>query len=224
MQLQGLPPALHAGYVQAYAEALQPVFLVASCIGVVAFALAWLIPELALKQTAGVGDIGEAFAIPSDRTSAQEIERALAVLANREDRARVYRRLAESAGVDLDPGAIWMLIRIGHAQPIPLAELAARLQAPLERLQAVLARLADRACIDRGDEMVSLTRSGEAVYARLLEQRRKGLDQLLQGWPPDQKAQMAETIRSLADRLLSEDFGRDLGASRRQLRAISGGA
>jgi DNA-binding MarR family transcriptional regulator len=117
-----------------------------------------------------------------------------------------------------------MLIRIGHAQPIPLAELAARLQAPLERLQAVLARLADRACIVRGDDMVSLTRSGEAVYARLLEQRRKGLDQLLQGWPPDQKAQMAETIRSLADRLLSEDFGRDLGASRRQLRAISGGA
>ncbi|MGH8214601.1 MAG: MFS transporter [Rhodanobacteraceae bacterium] len=221
MQLQNLPPGLHAGYVQAYAEALQPVFLVAGCIGVVAFALAWLIPEVALKQTAGASDLGETFAIPTDRTSAQEIERALAVLADREDRARVYRRLAESAGVDLDPGAIWMLIRIGHAQPIPLAELAARLHTPPGRLQPVLERLAGKACVARVEEMVSLTRSGEEVYARLLEQRRRGLDKLLQGWPPDQKAQMAETIWRLADRLLSDDFGRDFSASRRQLHALS---
>ena len=62
----------------------------------------------------------------------------------------------------------------------------------------------------------------EAVHARLLEQRRKGLDKLLQGWPPDQKAQMSETIRRLADGLLSDDSGRDLSGSRRQLQAISG--
>ena len=146
------------------------------------------------------------------------------MLADREDRARVYRRLAESAGVNLDPGSIWMLIRIGHAQPISLADLAARLGTSRERLQPVLERLADEACIGTDHEMVSLTRSGEEVYARLLEQRTKGLDRLLQGWPPDQKAQMADAIRRLAYRLLSEDFGRELSASRRQLQAMSGQA
>ena len=98
----------------------------------------------------------------------------------------------------------------------------ARLGTSRERLQPVLERLAHEACIGRDQEIVSLTRTGEEVYARLLEQRTKGLDRLLQGWPQDQKAQMADAVRRLADRLLSDDFDSDLSASRRQLRAMSG--
>ncbi|MGN6788227.1 MAG: hypothetical protein ACTHJP_01680 [Rhodanobacteraceae bacterium] len=37
MQLRRLPPALHAGFVEAYAAALQPVFFTAGIIGVAAF-------------------------------------------------------------------------------------------------------------------------------------------------------------------------------------------
>ncbi|MGH8110622.1 MAG: hypothetical protein ACREPF_02355 [Rhodanobacteraceae bacterium] len=103
MQLQHLPPAAHGGVVEAYAAALQPVFLVAGCIGVVAFLLAWLIPEARLKGTTPAADTGEAYAIPSERSSAQQLERALTVLASREDRVRAYGRLATAVRLDLAP-------------------------------------------------------------------------------------------------------------------------
>jgi EmrB/QacA subfamily drug resistance transporter len=217
MQLQQLPPALHAGFVHAYAAALQPVFFVAGCVGVAAFLLAWLIPEVKLKETTRVTDPGETFAMPSDRTSAQEIERALAVLANREDRTHAYQRLADAAGVKLDPLSIWMLIRLGHVQPIP--QLASRLRTPFERLQPILDRLTERTCIDRKHDTISLTPSGEAVYARLIALRSEHLERLLRGWPPEQRAEMAHTIHALAERLLSDDFCDFLAVSRMQLRA-----
>lgn len=222
MQLQHLPDALHAGYVHAYAAALQPVFFVAGCIGIAAFLLAWLIPEVALKETTRATDSGDTFAMPSDRTSAQELERGLAVLANREDRARIYQRLAEAVGVDLDPLSIWLLIRLGQAQPTTLPKLARRLDAPEARLQPALDRLVGKTWIHRENGNLTLTRDGAAIYSRLVDLRTRRLEHLLRGWPADQRAEMVDTLRSLAERLLSDDFGSILADSRSQLRAIAG--
>ncbi len=221
MQLQHLPAAVHAGYVHAYASALQPVFFVAGCIGIAAFLLAWLIPEVALKETTRATDSGDTYAMPSDRTSAQELERGLAVLANREDRARVYQRLADAAGIDLDPLSIWLLIRLGQAQPTTVQKLAWRLDAQVARLQPALDRLAGKACINQEDGNVALTRDGSAIYSRLVDLRVQRLEHLLHGWPAEQRAEMVDTLRSLAERLLSDDFGNFLAASRSQLRAVA---
>ncbi len=48
-QLSRLPPAVHAGYVAAFAHSLEPVFLVAVPIAAVAFVLAWFLRELPLR-------------------------------------------------------------------------------------------------------------------------------------------------------------------------------
>ena len=48
-----LPPAVHEPYVQAFVTALQPVFLAAACISVVAFALTWLLREIPLRTATG---------------------------------------------------------------------------------------------------------------------------------------------------------------------------
>jgi EmrB/QacA subfamily drug resistance transporter len=51
--VQQLPPPLHAGFVNAYVEALAPVFVYLSPLFLVAFALAWALPELPLRTARG---------------------------------------------------------------------------------------------------------------------------------------------------------------------------
>lgn len=183
--------------------------------------LAWLIPEVALKETTRATDTGETFAMPSSRTSAQELERALSVLANRVDRRRMYQRLAESAAVDLSPFSCWMLIRLGSAEPATPSQLAQRLDAPLLRLQPALDALENDGYVTRHDGILSLTRTGAAAYARLVEARRKGLETFLRGWSPEQQTEMAGAVRSLAERFLSDDFGDALLSSQTRLRAAT---
>jgi hypothetical protein len=59
-----LPPALHETYVRAVALALHPVFLVGAATAVVAFALTWLLREVPLRTTRGVGEsAGDTFGL-----------------------------------------------------------------------------------------------------------------------------------------------------------------
>ncbi|ABD10101.1 hypothetical protein ThrDRAFT_00401 [Frankia casuarinae] len=51
--LHRLPPTIRDGFVQAFSDAMQTVFLVAVPIGLCAFALAWLLPEIRLGNTVG---------------------------------------------------------------------------------------------------------------------------------------------------------------------------
>jgi hypothetical protein len=59
-----LPPEVHDIYVAAFAQALQPVFLVAAAIGVAAFVLAWLLKDVPLRKSTGAGETaGETFGL-----------------------------------------------------------------------------------------------------------------------------------------------------------------
>ena len=49
--IRGLPAGLRSVFEEAFAAALHPVFLVAAGISVIAFGLAWLIPDLPLRDT-----------------------------------------------------------------------------------------------------------------------------------------------------------------------------
>ena len=54
--IKHLPPTLHQAFQAAFAAALHPVFLVAAAVSVLAFALAWLLPEVPLRTAARPGD------------------------------------------------------------------------------------------------------------------------------------------------------------------------
>jgi hypothetical protein len=97
--LSQLPPAIHNGYLLAYASALRTV---AAPFALVALALAWLLPEVALREITRATGSAATHAMPSSRSSVDEIARALSVLASREGRRRFYGRIACRAGVDLD--------------------------------------------------------------------------------------------------------------------------
>ena len=64
-----LPPAVHAAFADAFAAALQPVFLMAAGISVLAFALAWLLREVPLRTGTHATD---AIPPPRDPRSAAE--------------------------------------------------------------------------------------------------------------------------------------------------------
>jgi hypothetical protein len=94
-------------------------------IGVLAFALPWLLREVPLRATSQATDPGQTYAMPTARTSQEEIARALCVLASRESRRRVYERIAARAGLALDPPACWLLFPIDQDAPATLESLSA---------------------------------------------------------------------------------------------------
>jgi EmrB/QacA subfamily drug resistance transporter len=59
-QIKALPPALHAGYVQAFSHSLSAVFLVAVPFGIVAFLLTLFLKEVPLRERAFVSTEAEA--------------------------------------------------------------------------------------------------------------------------------------------------------------------
>src|SRR5204862_2234052 len=69
-----LPPAIHDPFVAAVTASLQPVFLTAAGVGVVAFAFTWLLRDVPLRESARAEDVGEAFASPRPESSENELE------------------------------------------------------------------------------------------------------------------------------------------------------
>ncbi len=139
--LAKLPPQVHGGFVQAYAHSLNTVFEVAVPVAGVAFLLTWLLPELKLRKTTEATHTGDVFALPTDRSSVQEMERALTVLARKENRPELFRRLAARAHVDLEPVLCWLLLCIDRHPERSVGELACPPAMSAERAQELVQRL-----------------------------------------------------------------------------------
>ncbi|HUJ35058.1 MAG TPA: DHA2 family efflux MFS transporter permease subunit [Solirubrobacteraceae bacterium] len=216
-----LPPSIHAPYVDAFSAALHPVFLAATGIAVVGFALTWLLRELPLRQTARAEGVGESFATPHHHSSEREIERILSSLMQREHRQQVYEKLIDRSGIDITPREGWLLRRIAERSPTSETALADQLHVATERLQDPLASLTKRGYIgwsaapDGGasvhadaDRRIELTPSGQAASDQLLAAGREQLVGLLDGWEPEQDEELQSVLQRLAGALVVEMPGR----------------
>jgi EmrB/QacA subfamily drug resistance transporter len=202
--LKRLPPALHSAYATALTDALQPVFLAAAGVAVLAFVLSWLLPEVTLRTTTQAPDLGGAFDGARDDDALRELERALSVLGGREQRWQLYQRLAARGGIDLEPPELWLLARLGERSPLTEPQLAEELHVDAYAIAGPLSHLRERSLIaNGGGGTITLTPSGRAEYERLVEARCAGLRELLAGWQPDRQPE----VRQMVDRL-----GRDLVA------------
>jgi hypothetical protein len=201
--LATLPPAVHAGFIQAYAHSLQTVFLVATPIGAVGFILSWTLPERKLRTTTGAVDARQTFAQPLHATSAKELERALCNMTRRENRRELFRRLASYAGVDVEPVVAWLLLRIDRHPDWPPSRLAHEPRVDEERLCGLLEGMAGHGLVvspDGSDAPPTLTGAGHDAVDRLVAARRSRLNELLDGWSPEEQAE----IKALVDRLTAE--------------------
>jgi EmrB/QacA subfamily drug resistance transporter len=215
--IQHLPAAVHAEVVHAYVQSLSTVFLVAVPVMAVAFILSWLLPEVRLRTTTQATDIGHTFAMPTARSSQEEIERALHVLASRDSLFLIYRRLAARAGVALDPLSCWLLFRLQDQTPLSQESLAQRFHVPADRLtpsiesllQKKLVTLTAQADGQAGDQL-QLTAAGQQTLDRLTTASHDSLAELLDGWSPEQEAELATLLRRVATDLFSEQSSKEL--------------
>jgi hypothetical protein len=73
--------------------------------------------------------------MPTDRSSLQELERGVGVLARRENPVALYQRIAAQAGLNgARPGACCLLSRIGDQPGVSLTEPAEQIGIPASDL------------------------------------------------------------------------------------------
>jgi EmrB/QacA subfamily drug resistance transporter len=204
--LRALPPAVHDNVVAAYAESLERAFMAGIPIAGLAFLLALLLPEIQLRATTGAVDPGETFAMPEDRTSLQEVERALCVLTQRQDRDEMYRDLAARAGLALEPKQVWLLYRVDEHPGATIDDLATHLGVERDQLApAASALTAGGLLLPRPDGVLAPSDAGQAALDGLTAARRDGLAELLRGWSPEDHPELAARLRDLARELLAHD-------------------
>jgi MFS family permease len=189
--IKRLPPAVHSAYIDSFAVSLRPVFAVAAGISAVAFALTWLLREVPLRRSAQAEGLAESFAMPREAESLPELERIVATLARRENRWRLYEQLAERAEVDLPAGELWLLVRLGEGANVELGD---------PQLGAAHRSLGNRGLTENG----RLSVEGEVLYERVVDARRTGLAELLDGWEPEQHDEVRRMLDRLARQLVDE--------------------
>jgi hypothetical protein len=156
-----------------------------------AFLLSWLLHDVPLRKSVEAEGVAESFAMPREAESLPELERIVTTLARRENRWRVYDQLAERAEVDLDAAQLWLLSRLGEGTHVDLSGA---------RLAAAHTSLRERGLVENGH----LREEGELVYARVVEARRRGLVELLEGWAPEEHDEVLAMLDRLACELVTE--------------------
>ncbi|MFD3619265.1 DHA2 family efflux MFS transporter permease subunit [Streptomyces sp. NPDC058676] len=199
------PPALHA-----YASSITDVFLYAAPVALVGFALAWFLKEDRLRGSVTAPDVTETLASnPVERSSYDEVCRALSVLGTREGRREIYREITAKAGYDLLPAASWLLLRIrkyGSQEPAVLAE---RTTVPLTVVIEASRQVEERRlALRRGLDLV-LTAEGHEVAERLAEAREESLAGLLgDWWGPDRPTDLIQLVKELNGELCGSEAER----------------
>jgi EmrB/QacA subfamily drug resistance transporter len=183
---RSLPPAVFAVFADAYVDALQPVFLTGAAFAAVAFALAWFIRELPLRQTVAAQGVAEAVGEMRPATSMEELASQAATLVSRGRSHLIYERLATDAGVDLEPQAMWLLFRAGEGAAPELPELATAREA-----------LLDEGLLAGADGALAVTPAGAAALERLRVAREERICALLADWAPERHPEILEIVSRL---------------------------
>lgn len=200
--LAQLPPAVHDAYVRAFTDSLNVVFLVAAVIGLAAFALTWFIKELPLRETVATAGVGEAFAVAKDTDPLAEFARELSILTRREQAERILERLAARAGVDLEPAETWLLGRFNRDPSLDVHALADAYAIDRLRLDNAQRALVDAGLVEGGEPgspaARALTEKGKQTLDTLISRGCDRLEELSDGWQPEQHPELRELIQGLA--------------------------
>ncbi|MET7472817.1 MDR family MFS transporter [Streptomyces sp. NPDC005648] len=194
-----LPPALRGPALHAYASAITDVFLYAAPVAAFGFVLAWFLKEDRLRGSVTAPDVTETLASnPVERSSYDEVCRALSLLGTREGRREIYREITERAGYDLLPAASWLLLRIkryGWTEPAVLAD---RSSVPLGVILAAARQVEERRLANREGLDLVLTDTGREVAERLAQAREESLAALLgDWWGPDRPTDLTRLVQEL---------------------------
>jgi EmrB/QacA subfamily drug resistance transporter len=214
-----LPASVQHDILHAYSISLHPVFLTAAPIALVAFVLSWFLREVPLRTVAGetlrnsasAADIGDAVpAMPTQRSSAEEVERVLTRLSATDLRRFGYARLARAAGLDLTGGGAWILTRLGRQGATSGPDLARQAGVTVEEGHPTAQQLVDKGLMTRTDGVLALTADGQRTADKLFATQRDWLCHQLAGWSPEQQAELEPVLTKLSRALLGDEADRRL--------------
>lgn len=202
-----LPAALRPPALDAYASSITDVFLYAAPVALLGFVLAWFLKEDRLRGSVTAPDLTETLASnPVERSSHDEVCRALSVLGTREGRREIYRTITARAGYDLLPAASWLLLRIRRYGWVEPAVLAERTSIPLTVVIEAARQVEERRLGERQGLDLVLTDQGHVVADRLAQAREDSLAELLgDWWGPDRPTDLAQLVKELNDELCGSD-------------------
>ncbi|MGW5179856.1 DHA2 family efflux MFS transporter permease subunit [Streptomyces sp. NPDC004082] len=210
-----LPAALRTPVLHAYASSITDVFLYAAPVALVGFVLAWFLREDKLRGSVTAPDATQTLASnPVERSSYDEVCRALSVLGTREGRREIYERITARAGYDLLPAASWLLLRIrkhGREEPAALADHSA---VPLDVVLAAGRQLEERRLARREGVELTLTAEGREAAERLSRAREESLGETLgDWWGPGRPTDLVRLVEELNSELCGSDAERPHGAT-----------
>ncbi|WP_017572491.1 MDR family MFS transporter [Nocardiopsis halotolerans] len=141
--LDQLPPEAQASFLQAYADAVDTVFLWAVPIALVGFALALFLREIPLRTTIDSPDLDESLppVAAGSRSAIAHVEKEVFRACGREGADEMYGRLREAAGLEISPRACWVLSHLGVTGPLAPEELVEMSGLPREYWDPVHAEL-----------------------------------------------------------------------------------
>ncbi|OEJ96463.1 EmrB/QacA family drug resistance transporter [Streptomyces thermolilacinus SPC6] len=202
-----LPPALRPPALEAYSTSITDVFLYASPIVLLAFAIAWLLREDPLRGSVTAPDPSETLASnPVQRSSYDEVARALSVLGSREGRKAVYEKITARAGLDLLPASSWLVLRIRRHGTVEPARLAEATNVPLRAVTEASREVEARGLARREGLHLMLTDDGVEVAARLAHAREESLAELLgDWWGPDRPTDLIQLVEELTAELCGSE-------------------
>ncbi|MDK1473998.1 MFS transporter [Streptomyces sp. 549] len=198
--VSALDPAERAGALAAYSESITDVFLWAAPVMLVAFLLAWFLKETPLRASVQAPDTSQTLAMnPVERSSRDELARALTTLSSREGQKGLYTRLTEEAGLDLRPAASWLLLRLYRYGSVEPALLAERVGVEWHIVAAGARQVEERGLAVREGLPLVLTDRGRDAAARLAVAREAALAELLgDWWTPDRPRDLTALVHELA--------------------------
>ncbi|MFG2296911.1 MFS transporter [Streptomyces sp. NPDC048603] len=202
-----LPASLRPTVLDAYAASITDVFLYAVPIVLLAFAVSWFLKEDPLRGSVTAPDVTETLASnPVERSSRDEVARALSVLGTLQGKRHVYEKITSKAGYDLMPAASWMLLRINKYGSTEPALLADRTQVPLRVITEAARQVEERGLARREGLPLVLTDAGRVAAARLSEAREESLAELLgDWWGPDRPRDLTELVKEINAELCGSD-------------------
>ncbi|NKI43073.1 MDR family MFS transporter [Streptomyces physcomitrii] len=186
--VRGLPEQLREPVLQAYSSSITDVFLYGAPVALLAFLLALFFRPESLRKSVTAPEATETLVCnPVERSSRDEVARALSVLGSREGRHEIYVKITERAGYDLVPAASWLLLRLqryGSAEP---GLLAARTGVPQRLITEGARQVEERRLAVRAGLPLVLTPQGREAARRLARAREDSLAELLGDWWNDSR-------------------------------------
>jgi len=202
-----LPVAVRPEALHAYASSITDVFLYAAPVALVGFVLAWFLKEDKLRGSVTAPDVTETLASnPVERSSYDEVCRALSVLGTREGRREIYKTITAKAGYDLQPAASWLLLRIKRYGWVEPGVLAERSTVPLPVILAAVRQVEERRLAVREGLDLQLTDQGREVAEKLSQAREESLAETLgDWWGPDRPTDLVRLVKELNGELCGSD-------------------